>query len=185
MSIVPAKRPELNRESVEQFLRDKGVGLTKPALVGRRGYYRDTMGRPGVNDLGIYDDAMFFVSPTNFASFNANVDPSRHRPGMASLAPGLWKYKIGIHNISKDPALHPRYTALVQAAEVTVHRDGDGNDTGWFGINIHKGSYTGTSSEGCQTIHPEQWNGFIVLVQDEMKDHGVATIPYLLTEYAP
>jgi lysozyme len=175
----------MNRAAVEELLRDAGVDLAKPALVGRRGYYRDTMGRPGINDLGIYDDAVFVVSPSDFASFNANVDPSRHRPGMATLTAGVWRYKIGIHNLSKDPALHPRYKALVQAAEVTVHRDDAGNDTGWFGINIHKGAYTGTSSEGCQTIHPDQWSAFITLVDAEMKQYGVTTIPYLLTEYAP
>jgi hypothetical protein len=174
-TIVPSKRPELGRDAVEDFLQDAGVDLAKPALVGRRGYYRDTMGKAGVNDLGIYDDAMFVVSPSDFASFNANVDPSRQRPGMATLVSGVWRYKIGTHNISKDPATHPRYTALVQAGEVTVHRDGIGNDTGWFGINIHKGGYTGTSSEGCQTIHPDQWSDFISLVQREMKQYEVST----------
>jgi lysozyme len=51
-------------------------------------------------------------------------------------------------------------------------------------INIHRGGYRTTSSEGCQTIYPSQWDGFINLVYSEMSRYNQKTIPYLLVENA-
>lgn len=165
-----------------------------PFLVGRRGYYGDSMGRPGVNDIGIYDDAIWLVERTRLTAFNANCDPGRRRLGMANLKVGRWKYRPGIHNLSKDPVTHPRYEALVQAAHVTVIRDGQGEFSGFFGINIHCGGENTTSSLGCQTIPPSQWGDkharregdFMREVHralaDEGRDHpGKDTITYVLT----
>ena len=59
------------------------------------------MGKPGANDRGIYDDAIFINSPSGCMAFNANVDPSVFRPGVATLAPGLHVYKKGNHGISR------------------------------------------------------------------------------------
>lgn len=185
MSVVPKERPEMGRHAAEALLVE--LGVVGPALLGRRGYYRDAMGKVGVNDIGIYDDAIMVVTPTAFATFNANCDPSRQRPGMAMLKAGVWRYQIGTHGLSRPT--EQQYTALVQAAPVTVLRYAIGEpareDTGLFGINIHRGGYSTTSSEGCQTIYPEQWPAFIALVESEMKRHGMATIPYALTERGP
>jgi hypothetical protein len=90
-------------------------------------------------------------------AFNANCDPSRTERGIARLCVGRWKYRPGIHNLSKDPKEHPHYEALVQAGHVTVDRGAGNLDTGFFGINIHCGGNTTTSSLGCQTIPPAQW----------------------------
>jgi hypothetical protein len=75
-------------------------------------------------------------------------------------------------NIGKD---HPQlnfpngdriilpYWAFRQAGPVTVLRDGTSapetktDPAGWPWIDIHKGGFNSTSSEGCQTIHPDQW----------------------------
>lgn len=176
--IVPAARPEMPRSMAQLFLKHQGV--EGPALIGRRGYYRDTMGVKGKNDRGIYDDAISLLTPTAYVTFNANCDPSRARPGIAVLNPGVWLYKLGIHGLSKPKSR--QYPALVQAAKVTVTRDKRGEDTGFFGINIHRGGYTTTSSEGCQTIYPDQWAAFFELVKSEMTRHGLKTIPYVLTE---
>lgn len=178
-ALIPASRPRLERNAIEQILHTTKV-TEVVAIVGIRGYYRDSMGRLGTNDRGIYDDALFVVSPAAFVSFNGNVDPSASRPGIAVLQPGVWKYKIGIHGLSKPAS--QRYKALVQAGAVTVLRDGEGYDTGFFGINIHRGSNTTTSSLGCQTLPPDQWPAFIALVESEMKRAGQTTIPYVLTE---
>ncbi len=176
MSNVPPKKPLATRQVIEALIPFGTVGDVK--LVGIRGYYRDTMGKPGENDRGIYDDAIFVVSPTVFAAFNANTDPSAWRTGIANLKPGVWRYKIGIHGLSKPVAR--RYEALVQAAKVTVHRDNQGDETGYFGINIHRGGLNSTSSLGCQTIYPLQWGSFIALVKGELKRYGQKDLAYVL-----
>ncbi len=99
---------------------------------------------------------------------------------MAVLKAGLWRYKPGKHN---SPTVGP-YPALRQAVAVTVARDEVGEETGWFGINIHPGGRTTTGSEGCQTIFRDLWDAFINLVYAELKRHGQAEVPYLLTEKA-
>jgi lysozyme len=176
-TIVPPKRPLQSRSETEAKLTAAGV-VQQVALLGDRGYYLNGMGEPGKNDRGIYDDALFLLSPAVHASFNANTDPSVYRSGIATLKPGRWLYKLGIHGLSRPKA--QQYRALVQAAEVTVARDGQEDDTGWFGINIHRGAYQSTSSLGCQTIFPDQWTAFFSLVESEMKRFGQKTIPYVL-----
>lgn len=150
-------------------------------LLGLRGYYKTTMGDPAKNDRGIYDDAICLFCPTKMIAFNANVDPQGFRKGVAVLQPGSYAYKIGIHGLSKPPA--KRYQALVQASPVTIKRDGaDGTETGFFGLNIHHGSYGSVSSLGCQTIFPSQWDEFIYVVKDQMKSAGQERISYVLKE---
>jgi hypothetical protein len=179
--MVPPTRPRLDKPTAIKLLARNGVAIVRaPALLGLRGYYRDTMGKPGQNDAGIYDDALFLVSLSAFAPFNANTDPSRDHPGVATLVPGVYEYKVGIHGLSR-PA-ERQYEALVQAGPVTVSRSGGQTERGYFGINIHRGSRTSTSSEGCQTIHPDQWSDFLVCVKGSMKAADVTRIPYVLAD---
>lgn len=81
--------------------------------------------------------------------------------GTAILKPGQYEnvWKIGLHN---------NYDALVQVGKFTVYRDNNKNttldldpstlETGYFGINLHRASATGTSTDvnvwsaGCQVI---------------------------------
>lgn len=186
--IKPSARPRLTEKEVMAKVAPLGLsGRDKLFVVGIRGYYLDTMGKPGANDRAIYDDAIFVVAPgRHFSAWNGNTDPSRHRAGigtgaakgMASLKPGLWRaHRFGLHK--------GQYRALIQiGGPVTVTRDGSPpyDDTGYFGINIHKGGYNTTSSEGCQTIHPDQWASFIATVDAQAKALGLgaATIPYAL-----
>ncbi|MGE3871174.1 MAG: hypothetical protein AB7F51_16895 [Pseudorhodoplanes sp.] len=192
----PNGRPRLSLHELTALIAPLGLDLTRDpvSVVGIRGYYRDTLGAPGVNDRGIYDDAIFLVSPSLFAAFNANTDPSRVRKGrgtgaakgMASLKPGLYR----VHRFDKHRG---KYLALCQrAGPVTVIRDGNPpyEDRGNFGINIHRGGINTTSSEGCQTIPPDQWPAFIAGAQDQARRfHGrdwlSRTIPYVLIEERP
>ena len=180
--MIPKNRPRIGRKTTEQLLRLRKVS-DPVCLVGIRGYYRDTMGAVGKQDRGIYDDAIILVSPNVHAAFNANVDPGAYGKnpkigkGYASLKPGVYRYKLGRHGLrSGNP-----YRALVQGNPVTVSRDGGEDETGYFGINIHKGSNRSVSSEGCQTIPPAQWPAFITMVETEMRRNNAKTLSYVLT----
>jgi len=181
MKMVPGSLPQQTRFKTWRVLQDAGI-KDKVALLGVRGYYLDSMGAVGKNDRGIFDDAIFVISETAHVAFNANVDPSVFREGIASLNNGIWRYKLGIHGYNKPAA--KRYQALVQAAPVTVSRDGEKAETGYFGINIHRGG-RGTSSLGCQTLVASQWLSFIELVKCELKKADQKVIPYLLIENNP
>jgi hypothetical protein len=194
-AIKPATRPKLTSEQLLARVAAFKINRTKyPVIVaGVRGYYLNSMGTAGKNDRGIYDDALFIHSPSIMAAYNANTDPSYVRKGsgkgagkgMATLQAGCWY----VHKFDKH---NGDYLALCQrGGDVTVMRDGDPDyaDTGKFGINIHKGSYTKTSSEGCQTVHPDQWSSFIETVVDHAKRYHLdewrkAIIPYVLMEEA-
>lgn len=181
MSIVPASRPQLSREEALKLIHERFPGYKGGVVVlGVRGYYRDTMGKPGKNDRGIYDDALFVISDHVFAAFNGNTDPRVYAKRIANLAVGVWRYKPGIHGLSKPAA--QRYKAFVQAAPVTVIRDQVGPDTGWFGINIHRGGNTTTSSAGCQTIPPSQWEAFRSLLMTELDRAKQTEFRYVLID---
>ena len=176
--IRPPSRPLQTRIETDRIFRAFLPVIPLVALLGVRGYYRDSLGKPGVNDRGIYDDAIILRSESAHVAFNANTDPSVARKDVAVLKPGVWFYKVGTHGLSKPKP--QRYTALVQSEAVTVARDQRGDDTGFFGINIHKGGHKTTSSLGCQTIVPDQWPAFIELVRSELRRAGQKTLPYVL-----
>lgn len=103
--------------------------------------------------------------------FPGTTDPGKYHSqhpsdpqGAAWLIPGKWAYKKGKHK---------GLVALVQAGEVTVRRDRDRDsrpeygeplDTGWFGINCHRGGKSslpvGKWSAGCMVIPEDFWPGF-------------------------
>ncbi len=190
---TPAERPRLSSTELRNRIAQYRIDREKypVVIVGVRGYYKDSMGAPGVNDRGIYDDAIFIESAQIMVAYNGNTDPSSYRAGsgtgstkgMASLNLGAWiVYRFDKHK--------GQYLALCQrAGPVTVTRDGDPPylDTGMFGINIHRGRYNSTSSEGCQTVHPSQWESFIATAQDQVRRYfpdnwRAKTIPYVLLD---
>ncbi len=179
-------RPRPGCKDITEALRRSGYGEPRPAstvLVGFRPWFAGN--RPG-NERGIYDDAIVIHSPTCNIAYNANTDPSIYRKGegtgerkgVATLKAGLWSFTVGLHR--------GQYTALRQHGNFTVIRDGDPpyEDTGdFFGINIHRGGRTTTSSLGCQTIHPDQWDSFIATVQSEMRRHNQRVVRYALVDW--
>jgi len=196
-AMLPPARPRISSADLEALIAPYGIdrGLHPLLVVGQRAYYNQ-MGGPG-NNRGIYDDAISLITPNVTATYNGNVDPSAaNRTGLASLKPGLYhSYRFDRHK--------GEYMAICQrAGEVIVKRDntahmklgahpdygyhlGEGCWRGWFGINIHRGGVNTTSSLGCQTIPPEQWEGFIALATGEAKrlfgdEWKARTIPYLL-----
>ena len=178
-------KPNLHKDVIEGIIKKYEVDREAypVVMVGIRGYELGAK----KNKRGVYDDALFICSPTSFLAVNGNTDPSRYRKGrgkgsqkgMASLNLGMWWYKTGIHNGSNP---HP---AFRQAGEVIVTRDGiDGNyeDRGMFGINIHRGGNNGTSSLGCQTVIPAQWDLFKATGYAELSRYKQKLFPYILDE---
>lgn len=163
-------------------------------VIALRGYYMDTMGAPGVNDRGIYDDAMCVVYPGGFVTYNANTDPSKFRPatenrqGMATLIPGLHFLKQGKHGITTHAdGGYDAFRPATPDESLPVWRDGQDWGVKVFkgiAINLHKGGYNTTSSEGCQTVHPDQWAEFQVQVYHLMDKYKQSVLPYLLVNWA-
>lgn len=147
-------------------------------VLARRGYYRDTMGVRGKNDRAIYDDAFFVVSPTVYRPFNGNVDPSpKHRKHVASvIAPQVLWFIPGTH-WGKIP-----HKAFRQYSKFHVMRDDEGKDFGMFGINNHRGGRTGTSSLGCLTVPPAQWDEYRDLINAQLKLYAQKTFPMFLLD---
>lgn len=181
---IPGRKPDIKRDEIEALIkREKVPKKYSCVLVALRGFY-EKMGDPYGNDRRIYDDAFAFITPGTFATFNGNTDPNGYRygygtgakKGMASLKLGTWYYRKGIHKT---------YPAFIQADRVTVIRDGkngDYEDTGWFGINIHRGGSTSTSSLGCLTVPREQWLTFKQLIYSELSRFNESIFPLLLVD---
>lgn len=179
MAIVPPSVPQIK---LAELL--KRVGSLKPVtpvfLVGIRGYYLDSMGAAGKNDRGIYDDAIVLVSPSAYLTVNANCDPSVFRAGIASLVPGVHWFKKGKHGLSRPGGGYPAFRPATPDESLVVTRDGQPSTSKGIAINIHKGGYNSTSSLGCQTVYPPQWEGFQKLTYAEMDRNSQKLIPYIL-----
>jgi hypothetical protein len=184
---TPTSRPKLALEQLEKLLEPYLPKLKKTdhvVLVGIRAYYRDSMGVVGMNDVGIYDDALFWVSPTIYGAFNGNLDPSRlgWNPGvdkfMARLRDGVWRYVKWKHR--------GRYWAFGQGSHKVavdrVKKDGTVNNTevGCFGINVHNGGQHTTSSEGCVTLVRQQWDEFQQIGYAELDRYAQKDFPFIV-----
>ncbi len=186
-AIIPPARPRISKGEIFDLLRAAGHDTNKlPAVVvvGLRGYYRDSMGAKGRNDFGIYDDAIFILSEGRDPwSFNANTDPSRYvrrkdGRGMAKLDPGRYVYAPGWHGYGR-PSGHQ---AFRQRGPVRITRFGGQRQTGQFAINIHRGGWRTTSSEGCQTLPPGQFEDFRETINNLLGWYGMKTFDYILVE---
>ena len=177
--IVPNSRPQQAKEKTLAMTIKAGLD-DLVCLVGIRGYYSETF-QPSGNQRGIYDDAIILLSPSVHATFNANTDPSVFKKGIAVLKTGVHRFKKGNHGISKPGGGYPALRPANAKEELPVTRDGEGDSMG-VAINIHKGSRNSTSSLGCQTIYPDQWDAFLNLVYSEMDRYKQKTIPYLLVD---
>lgn len=176
--VVPGSRPKLSIVDARKLLAAYGVS-DPTVIIAQRGYYRDTMGEPGKNDRGVFDDMIAVLSPRVFRTFNGNTDPSDPNTGsrLATLQAGVWDFKKGIHH----PGTPNAYPCLVQAGPVTVVRDNGVRESGEFYIHIHHAGVNTTTSAGCQTIYRPQWDEFFELVKGEMEFYGLASVPFVLT----
>lgn len=194
--MLPNGTPRASREEIIDALIASGLWknrkVSRLSVVGVRGYYLNSMGRLNRNDRGIYDDAFFVLSPDTFTSFNGNTDPSITRPGRAVLeAPQRVTYVPGWHGYRSRHG----HKAFRQASVVTVKRDGGrGNGTPLgkrrfqdaknrrFWINLHRGGRGTTSSAGCQTVPPNQWDAFRALVMVQLERFQQQAFSYYLLD---
>lgn len=176
MPMVPSSRPKQSRPETEKILADHGIDTAeKVVILGVRGYYKDSMGKPGKNDQAMYDDALFVLAPGVHRAFNFNTDPQKAGVKKAMLATGVYKFYQGLHK--------GKYNALRPFPEgVTLPCTRDGVKSMCSHTNIHKGGFNDTFSEGCQTVYPPQYDEAIKLIYSQMKIHGQKTITYLLIE---
>lgn len=208
MSILPAARPGWDHLKVLNILGAHGV-FERCALLGVRGYFQDSMGKVGINDREIYDDALFSIGPDGyFRSFNFNTDPNGFRKGhgtgsskgMGSVEPNKpgEAYRCYIRDIHGGSVPH---RALCQrVGPISLLRDADSSvpadkitlldgvktyrDVGTaFGANLHRGGVNSTSSIACQTVPPSQWDEFFVKgVDPNMTKALQHVMPYVLIE---
>lgn len=174
--------PKLTKEEALQKVAASGFTITELVYVlSIRGYYKDTMGKPGENDRGIYDDAMFLIGPNLFKPVNGNTDPSRYKPGVAKLVLGLHYFKKGKHHMWR-PDAYDAFRPDTPDESLPVTRDGQAGVSKGIAINLHKGGYNSTSSEGCQTVYPDEWLDFQRTAYKAMDTEGQRRLPYLLIE---
>ena len=167
----------------------------KVFLVGVRGYYLDSVGKAGKNDLGVWDDCIAWLSPTGHEAFRGNTDPSRVRKkgrNLAMLDLGVWRFYRGRHR-----GKYAAFRAFPEGVKWNCTRAGKPSTCSH--INIHYGSTWATWSEGCQTIRKNEFlKDFQPEVYHQIRKHKGAvlnnfktrngewsrstTIPYILIE---
>lgn len=203
-SLEPARDPEQLGISLSWILRkmqEKGYVAFKKDHVP---YNMNIVGIRSANrEVNAFDDYLCwfykYQGQWTFRVYKATTDPGLyylHHPsnvhGTAILKAGQYRgaYSLGLHR--------NRYTALKQVKPVTVVRDADRDasldtvggkeQTGLFGINIHRASAHHESplvnnwSAGCQVIaHPNDFNELIAVCK-KARLHWGNTFTYTLLE---
>lgn len=166
-----------------------------PACAGNSTAGRDDGG-------GEYRDTIGLITPERFIVCEGSTGPAAASgacEGRATLIPGFHPmWRLDLHK--------GLYRAFCQRqAECVVHRDGTsdyrpgcrhegwglclggGLWRGWFGINLHRGSRTGISNDGCQIVPEPDWTTLITLAVHEARriwqdEWDQRTIPYVLID---
>jgi hypothetical protein len=180
-TMLPPARPRLTREAALKALSAAGVTVAPGELIvgAIRGYYQDNHAD---NRRGIYDDCIFILGPEHFSTYNGNTDPSVTRPGVASLALGVHEYRPGNHGISRPGGGYPAFRPATRGEVLPVTRDGETNPRPGVAMNIHRGLRNSTSSLGCQTVFPDQWEAFRASVMDQLRRTGQKKFRYALMQ---
>lgn len=169
-NILPPARPKRNRDLIDAVIRHFDLQKDRLNIVFVRGHYLDTMGKPGKDDINVYDDACFIVAPDLFESYNANTNPSFVRRGtrrLAQLNLGRYQFYQGLHK-----GRYKAFRAYPEGVVLDCTREGKPSTCQY--INIHKGSTNPKAtdivwSEGCLTIPDTQYGDFILRTYNAME----------------
>lgn len=152
-----------------------------------RGYFENSIGIPGKNDFGVYDDAaLVYIGGQLVKTFNANTDPQKLRSDLAMLNPGVYQFAQGMHkNRIKAFRAYPEGVRLE-----CQRQDKKGV---WYksycqAINCHDGGASDTWSAGCLTLPnysgEKQFDEFRSLVNGAMDRAKLKTVTFVLLEVA-
>ena len=150
-------------------------------VVAIRGYYKNSMGKPGQNDRGIFDDALILMGPNYYNTFNGNTDPRIVKAGVGMLLPGWHLFKQGWHGYGKASG-HKAFRTANAREVLPVLRDGLVGIKEGVTVNLHKGGQFNTNSIACQTVIADQWLEFQQEAYKLMDKEGQKVLPYLLLE---
>jgi lysozyme len=206
MPARPATLPKASRTLVAQkaLKRWRADGNEGPLpvvyVLAVRAYRKRTMGDPGRNDVGIFDDAFFLVTPDGMLAENANTDPSRlgWNPGVGKpygiLQPGVWWFYPGPHKGLKgcfrqaDDAAVAKKLGIPHEGKFKVMRmwgwDDPRNYLEWGHqqVNIHPATVSSTSSWLCLTLPWDRAKAWLAAATGALKKHRQKLLPVILIE---
>jgi hypothetical protein len=178
--MIPPSRPNRNNAVIDAIAERYGLDLTKASLIFIRSYYLDTLGKKGVGDSNLYDDACYLVSPAGRESWNANTEASFPDKGYAVMNLGKYQYYKGKHK--------NLYAALRPYPEgVVLKCTRNGKPSTCSHTNIHKGgtnprAFDKVWSQGCLTIPATQWPDFQTRVYELMSRYKQKTVDVVIVE---
>jgi hypothetical protein len=149
--------------------------------------------RSKANEKNRFDDHIYLINGPIMFPYTATTNPGTHwlknlmnPKGTAVLKPGQYvdSWKIGLHQ--------GKYKALTQAKPINVYRDNNKNDlaeelgkedTGLFGINIHRANPSAISSiidkwsAGCQVLNdPKEFASLLAACEKSGKSAFTYTL---------
>lgn len=160
--IIPRSRPHRNKELLYAVLDRYDLDPMLANLIYVRGHYLDSLGVAGRNDINIYDDSCYLVSPDGIDSWNANTDPSfisKNGKDLAVLNLGHYQFYRNKHRVGR-PNAYDALRSYPEGVKLPCTRNGKPSFCQF--INGHKGgmspsSFGVTHSEGCLTIPKTQY----------------------------
>lgn len=178
--VIPKERPQRGESDLLKIANHFFDGdLPIITVIGIRGYYLNSQGKPNVNDLETYDDAIFtLIRGRLVGAYNANTDPSKTHADMAMLKEGIYQFYKGMHKNK-----YWAFRAYPEGVKLPCQRQdshGIWHDSLCQLINIHMGYFNTTGSAGCQTIIKTQFPEFRDKVYNAMSVNAQKTITYLL-----
>jgi len=203
MNLPAAKRKLVVAESLKGWRIENKTPLPLVYVLAVRGYRKSSMGDPTRNDVGIFDDAFFLVTPDGFYPENANTDPSKlgWNPGVGKpygmLKSGhVWWFYPGAHK-GRSPAFRQADDTAV-GQKLGIPNDGKFLVTRMWGIddprnyeewghqqvNIHPAAMGTTSSWLCLTLPYDRAKFWLNQATISLRENKQKLLPVILIDGA-